>query len=125
MQRICTWYAPYMQIYAEDMQWICTKNAPKMHKICKNMHLICTWYAIKYARNMQEYARICIGAYFAYFASVCTPHFADGSSCTKDCTEKYCFNVVVEIVLKYCSQLIATPDNGFDSASTLDLQICT
>ena len=28
---------------------------------------------------MQEYAGICIGAYFAYFAYVCTPHFADGT----------------------------------------------
>jgi hypothetical protein len=27
---------------------------------------------------MQEYARICIGAYFAYFAYICTPYFADG-----------------------------------------------
>ena len=26
---------------------------------------------------MQEYARICIGAYFAYSAYICTPHFAD------------------------------------------------
>jgi hypothetical protein len=29
---------------------------------------------------MQEYARICIGAYFAYFAYICTPHFADAES---------------------------------------------
>jgi hypothetical protein len=26
---------------------------------------------------MHKYARICIGAYFAYFAYICTPHFAD------------------------------------------------
>jgi hypothetical protein len=26
---------------------------------------------------MQEYAGICIGAYFAYFAYICIPHFAD------------------------------------------------
>jgi hypothetical protein len=53
------------------------KYAHNMQKTCRNMHLICTLYAIKYARNMQEYARICIGAYFAYFAYICTPHFAD------------------------------------------------
>ena len=27
---------------------------------------------------MQEYAEICIGAYIAYLAYICTPHFADG-----------------------------------------------
>jgi hypothetical protein len=53
------------------------KYAQNVQKICRNMHLICTLYAIKYARNMQEYARICIGAYLAFFAYICTPHFAD------------------------------------------------
>jgi hypothetical protein len=73
MHLICTWYADICRKYAMNMQ----KYAQNMQKICRNMHLICTWYAIKYARNMQEYARICIGAYFAYFAYICTPHFAD------------------------------------------------
>jgi hypothetical protein len=77
MHKICTEYEENMQTYAKYMHLICTlyadicrKYAPKMQKICRNMHLICTWYAIKYARNMQEYARICIGAYFAFFAYI-------------------------------------------------------
>jgi hypothetical protein len=84
MQRICKEYAPYMHLYAD----ICIKYAKNMQRICRNMqkicikyaenmHLICTLYAIKYAGNMQEYAGICIGAYFAYLAYICTPHFAD------------------------------------------------
>ena len=68
MQEICKKYARNMQKYAENMQKICRKYAPDMQK-----------YAIKYAENMQEYAGICIGAYSAYLAYICTPHFADGS----------------------------------------------
>jgi hypothetical protein len=58
MQKICNKYAPYMQK-------ICRKYAENMHLICKK---IC-----------RKYARICIGAYSAYLAYICTPHFADGS----------------------------------------------
>ena len=29
---------------------------------------------------MQAYAEICIGAYIAYLAYICTPHFADGAA---------------------------------------------
>ncbi len=81
MRGICTWYAPYMQIYAENMnmQKICRKYAENMQKYAPDMHLIC---------NMQEYARICIGAYeFAYFAYICTPHFADVSTITVTVTD--------------------------------------
>ena len=71
-----------MQKYARNMQKICKKYARNMQEICRKyaeyMHLICKKYAIKYAENMQEYAGICIGAYSAYLAYICTPHFADG-----------------------------------------------
>ena len=77
-KKICRKYAENMQ---ENMQKICKKYARNMQKICRkyaeNMHLICKKYAIKYAENMQEYAGICIGAYSAYLAYICTPHFAD------------------------------------------------
>ena len=66
------------------------KYATNMHKICNqyapDMHLICTWYALapdmhiyakQICKNMQAYAEICIGAYIAYLAYICTPHFAD------------------------------------------------
>jgi hypothetical protein len=54
------------------MQKICRKYAPDMHLIC----------------NMREYARICIGAYeFAFFAYICTPHFADVSTITVTVTD--------------------------------------
>jgi hypothetical protein len=87
MHEICTKNAKNMQLYAPDMHLICrymqkicneyaeicTKHAEKMQKYAPDMHLICN----EYARNMQEYAGICIGACFAYFAYICTPHFAD------------------------------------------------
>jgi hypothetical protein len=70
MQRICTWYAPYMQIYARNMHEICTQYVENMQIYARNMHLICTLYAdicrryamnmhkkcTKNAQNMQKYA---------------------------------------------------------------------
>ena len=70
MQKICRKYAENMHKYAEYMQNICRIYAPDMHLICKYMQK-------KYAEICSKYAEICIGAYFAYFAYICTPHFAD------------------------------------------------
>ena len=57
-----------MYIYAEKI-YIYMKN---MDSICKNVQINMQKYALKYAE-------ICRSPYFAYFAYVCTPHFADGT----------------------------------------------
>jgi len=76
MQKIC-------RKYAENMQKICRKYAEYMQNICRiyapDMHLICKYMQKKYAEICSKYAEICIGAYFAYFAYICTTHFADGN----------------------------------------------
>ena len=130
MQEICRKYAenmqkyaPDMQIYAGNMQEICRKYARNMQKyarnmqeICRNMQKICRKYApdmqkyaIKYAENMQEYAGICIGAYSAYLAYICTPHFAD-------VTRPTCDRLIAGSIPTLCGALAVWPETSVSNS---------
>jgi hypothetical protein len=68
-----------------NMQWK-RINMPRLHRYAPNLKYYATvTRTYQYMQlelenicnNMQEYARICIGAYVAYFAYICNPHFDD------------------------------------------------
>ena len=68
MHEVCQKYAGNMQIYAKNMQ-VQPRNMQEICKYIDCISQICKKYAVQKCRNMQFY--------IAYFAFICTSHFAD------------------------------------------------